>query len=193
MTSRVTHLRAAVLAAATAVVVAITAAAPAAPPKKQVDIPDFPKGDAVPEGMTHDWNLGPTGLRGWIYSNRMETSEARQILITKVDQGSPADGVVAVGDVILGVGARLFSSDPRTEFGKAIGEAEASDGKLALVRWRSGEKSRVAVPLEILGAYSATAPFDCPKSKRVLDEGLAALARRTQAKPNDGNPIVRCY
>lgn len=165
----------------------------AAPPKKPVAIPDFTQGDAVPEGMTHDWNLGPTGLRGWIHSNRMETSEARQILITKVAKGSPADGVVAVGDVILGVGSRPFSSDPRTEFGKAIGAAEAADGKLALLRWRTGEESPVVIPLEPLGAYSATAPFDCPKSRRILDAGLAALARRTQAKPNDGNPIVRCY
>ena len=193
MTSLVARFRAAGLAAVTAVVIAITAAAPAAPPKKQVEIPDFTKGEAVPEGMTHDWNLGPTGLRGWMYSNRMETSEARQILVTKVDKGSPADGLVAVGDVILGVGSRPFSSDPRTEFGKAIGEAEASDGKLALLRWRAGEQSGVVVPIEVLGAYSATAPFDCPKSKRILDAGLAALARRTQAKPNDGNPIVRCY
>ena len=30
---------------------------------------------------THAWNLGPTGARGWIYSNKMETSEARQIFI----------------------------------------------------------------------------------------------------------------
>ena len=163
MTSLVARFRAAGLAAVTAVVIAITAAAPAAPPKKQVEIPDFTKGEAVPEGMTHDWNLGPTGLRGWMYSNRMETSEARQILVTKVDKGSPADGLVAVGDVILGVGSRPFSSDPRTEFGKAIGEAEASDGKLALLRWRAGEQSGVVVPIEVLGAYSATAPFDCPK------------------------------
>ncbi|MFM1804854.1 MAG: hypothetical protein RL136_1733 [Planctomycetota bacterium] len=179
---------------ATAAAFAIIATpAVAAPPKKAAAIPDFTKGDPVPEGMTHDWNLGPTGARGWIYSNRMETSEARQILVTKVDKSSPADGVLEVGDVILGIGRRAFSEDPRTEFGRAIGEAEAADGKLTLLVWRAGAKSRVVVPLEPLGAYAATAPFDCPKSKRVLDAGLAALARRMQAKPSDGNPIVRCY
>ena len=180
------------LCACVATCLAIVAPALAAPPKKDVAIPDFTKGDAVPEGMTHDWNLGPTGARGWIYSNRMETSEARQILVTKVDKDSPADGVLEVGDVILGIGRRPFASDPRTEFGWAIGDAEAGDGKLELLRWRAGEKSRVVIPLEVLGAYSATAPFDCPKSKRVLDAGLAALARRMEAKPSAGNPIVRC-
>ncbi|MFM1889780.1 MAG: hypothetical protein RLZZ565_537, partial [Planctomycetota bacterium] len=26
--------------------------------------PDFTRGETVPEGATHDWNLGPTGARG---------------------------------------------------------------------------------------------------------------------------------
>ena len=30
-------------------------------------IPDFTKGEKIPEGAKHDWNLGATGLRGWIY------------------------------------------------------------------------------------------------------------------------------
>jgi hypothetical protein len=194
MSAPLARLRAAGVATMLAVV-GSTLAAPAAPapPKNAVAIPDFTKGDPVPEGMTHDWNLGPTGARGWIHSNRMETSEARQILVTKIDKGSPADGLLEVGDVILGIGRRPFDEDPRTELGRAIGDAEAADGKLVLLVWRAGEKSRVVVPLEPIGAYSATAPFDCPKSRRVLDEGLAALARRMEAKPSDGNPIVRCY
>ena len=184
---------AAIHAALAAAIVALAAPASAAPPRKDATIPDFTKGDAIPEGMTHDWNLGPTGARGWIHSNRMETSEARQILVTKVDERSPADGILAVGDVILGIGRRPFASDPRTELGKAIGDAEAADGKLTLLRWRAGEKSRVEIPLEPLGAYAATAPFDCAKSTRILDAGLAALARRMADKPSAGNPIVRCY
>ena len=36
----------------------------------------------------HDWNLGPTGLRGWIYCDRLVTPDARQIAITAVDNGS---------------------------------------------------------------------------------------------------------
>ena len=59
--------------------------------------PDFTQGDQIPEGYKHDWNLGPTGARGWIYSNRLETSKARQILVTKIEPGSPADGTLQVG------------------------------------------------------------------------------------------------
>ena len=44
--------------------------------------PDFTKGDSIPEGAKHDWNLGPTGARGWMFSRKLETREARQIRVS---------------------------------------------------------------------------------------------------------------
>ncbi len=153
--------------------------------------PDFTRGEQIPEGATHDWNLGPTGARGWMYSNRMETSEARQIYVTEVDERSPADGVLQPGDVILGIGDRPFEYDPRTELGKAVGAAEAVDGELPVLRWRRGHTTTVALRLPVLGAYSTTAPFDCAKSARIFELGCEALARNMKANPNAGNPIER--
>ena len=75
---------------------------------KAMPNPDFTKGEKIPEGAKHDWNLGATGLRGWMFCDKMDTTVARQIAITKVAKGSPADGIVAVGDVILGVGGKRF-------------------------------------------------------------------------------------
>ena len=97
----------------------------------------------------------------------MVTTDARQIAITKVDKGSPADGILAVGDVILGVGGKPFSYDPRTEFGKAltIAESAAGGGNLTVTRWRAGKAEEVVVRLPVLGSYGATAPYDCPKSQ----------------------------
>ena len=155
--------------------------------------PDFTKGDQVPEGATHDWNLGPTGARGWMYSNKMETSEARQILVTKVEEGSPADGVLRPGDVILGIAGRPFTYDPRTELGKAVGAAEAADGNLPLIRWRKGKTTTTVLQLPVLGVYGPTAPFDCPKSKRIFELGCEALARNMKANPDEGNPIERSF
>jgi hypothetical protein len=66
---------------------------------KPLTIPDFTKGDAIPAEAKHDWNLGPTGLRGWMFCDKLVTTDARQIAITAVDKASPADGVIAVGDV----------------------------------------------------------------------------------------------
>ncbi len=162
---------------------------------KSMTMPDFTKGEKIPEGAKHDWNLGATGVRGWMYCDKMVTSDARQIAITKVDKGSPADGVLAVGDVILGVGGKPFSYDPRTEMGKALtlAESDAGKGNLTLTRWRAGSSAEVVVKIPVLGTYSATAPYNCPKSKRILEQGCKDLATR-MADPSYAkrlNPIPR--
>ena len=128
----------------------------------------------------HDWNLGATGLRGWMRCDKMVTSDARQITIKKVEKGSPADGVLEVGDVILGVGGKPFSYDPRTEMGKTLtlAESEAGQGNLSLTRLRAGNSTEVVLKLPVLGSYSATAPYDCPKSKLILERGCKDLATR---------------
>jgi hypothetical protein len=171
-----------------ALIIAATLATPAsaAGPKVAMPNPDFTKGDTIPGEAKHDWNLGATGLRGWIYTKDFVTYEARQISITKVEKGSPADGVIMVCDVILGVGGKPFSYDPRTEFGKALIAAEARDGNLILTRWRDGSAAEVVVKLPVLGSYSATAPYDCPKSKRILEEGCKALAKRMEQENYNG-------
>ncbi|MFY7877011.1 MAG: DUF6288 domain-containing protein, partial [Pirellula sp.] len=88
--------------------------ASAVPNDKAIVIPDLTKGDKIPKDSKHDWNLGPTGLRGWMFCDKLVTTDARQIAITTVQPGSSADGLIAVGDVLLGVGGKPFSYDPRT-------------------------------------------------------------------------------
>lgn len=166
-------------------------AAPAG--KVKMSNPDLTKGESIPAGADHDWTLGATGARGWMFSDKLVTTDARQIAITKVDKGSPADGVLSVGDVILGVGGKAFSHDPRVEFGKALTAAEGKDGKLVLTRWRAGASGEVTITLPVLGRYSATAPYDCEKSLEILRRGCAALAKRME-EPDYGrslNPIPR--
>jgi hypothetical protein len=183
------------IALAVAAILATPGPAFSAGQSQAMEMPDFTKGEAIPEKAKHDWNLGPTGLRGWMFCDKMVTSDARQIAITKVEKGSPADGVIAVGDVILGVGGKPFSYDPRTEFGKAlsVAESDAGGGKLALTRWRAGKVQQVVVKLAALGSYSATAPFACPKSKRIFDQGCKLLATQMAAPAyaNKQNPITR--
>ncbi len=176
-------------------ILAVPFPALAADKGQPLTIPDFTKGDTIPAGAKHDWNLGAIGVRGWMFCDKMVTSDARQIAITKVAKGSPADGILAVGDVLLGVGGKLFSYDPRTELGKAltVAESDAGGGKLALTRWRAGKLEEVVVKLPVLGNYSATAPYACPKSKRILEQGCKALATQMEqtayAKRHD--PIPR--
>lgn len=164
----------------------------AAEPQGSVLNPDFTQGGVIPEHANHTWNLGATGARGWMYSERLCTSEARQIAIVEVAKDSPAEGVLSEGDVILGVQGKPFSFDPRTEFGQALTSAEET-GELSLIRWRAGKQDTVVVKLPVLGAYSSTAPYDCPKSKKILELSSAALAQR-MADPNytRQNAIPRC-
>lgn len=179
--------------AATTICSSVVAPSPAAGPFSPMAIPDFTQGDKIPAGANHDWNLGATGARGWMFCDKLVTTDARQIAITKVEERSPADGILAVGDVILGVGGKPFSYDPRTELGKALttAESEAGGGNLSLIRWRTGETENVVVKLPVLGAYSATAPYDCPKSTRILERGCQALARRVADPSYRQNPITR--
>ena len=175
-------------------ILALTTSCLMGAPRGSMTKPDFTKGDSVPEGASHDWTLGATGARGWIYSNKMETTEARQIYITQIDKKSPANGVLKVGDVILGVAGKMFSSDPRTEFGKAltVAESDAGKGNLSLIRWRKGKQEQVVVELPVLGTYSATAPYDCPKSALILKQGCAALAKRMKdANYKNQSPVTR--
>ena len=154
-------------------------------------MPDFTKGESIPTAAKHDWNLGATGMRGWMFSNQMVTTDARQIAVTRVTAGSPADGIMQVGDVILGVNGKPFAYDPRTEMGKALTTAEEKSGKLRLTRWRAGKTEEVALSLAVLGSYSATAPYDCPKSKRIVALSSKALAASLEKNGGSGDPIVR--
>ncbi|MFO1530144.1 MAG: DUF6288 domain-containing protein [Kiritimatiellia bacterium] len=178
-----------------AVLAGLAVPAAAAGGGRLTEIPDFTRGDTIPANAPHDWNLGPTGARGWMYCDTLVTTDARQIAVTTVDKGSPADGVLQAGDVLLGAGGKDFAFDPRTELGRAVtaAETEAGGGRLALTRWRAGRTEPVVVQLPVLGSFSATAPYDCPKSRRVLEQGIRVLAARAAEPGYAGkqNPITR--
>ncbi len=139
-------------------------------------VPNLTQGGVKDTG--HDWNLGPTGARGWIWGWKLETTHSRQILITEIDKGSPADDRLQVGDIILGVGNRPFSSDARKAFGQAITEAEKTENKgiLKLRVWRHEKTMTVTLRLQVMGRYSNTSPYDCTKSRKILDAGCRHIA-----------------
>jgi len=158
---------------------ALAAEPPATPP-------DLTKSTKVDRDRTY--NLGATGLRGWIYTkpaNYLDslqgrtTAASRQILVTHVGVKSPADGVLQVDDVILGVNGKPFEDDARKSIAMAIQDAEqeSNNGILKLTRCRAGKSEEVQLKLNVMGTYSATAPYDCPKSKRILEEACKALEK----------------
>ncbi len=140
----------------------------AEPPKTP---PDLTQDQSVDRKLTY--NLGATGLRGWIYTkpgNYLDslqgrtTAASRQILVTHVGEKSPADGVVKVDDVILGTGGKPFIEDARKGLAVAIQEAEkeSNKGTLKLTVWRAGKTQEVELKLRVMGTYAETAPYNCP-------------------------------
>ncbi len=155
-------------------------------------IPDFTRGDTLPENAAHDWNLGPTGARGWMHAAHGETTESRQVLVTAVDEGSPSDGILEKDDVILGVKGRPFDGDARISLARAITRAEATDGLLHIVRWRKGNTTPVTIRLARLGRYKENAPYRCLKSQSILAAGCKAIAAHLEnPRGRQRNPIER--
>ena len=157
----------------------------AAPPPTP---PDLTQSPTINREKTY--NLGATGLRGWIYTlpvrqfdlERLQgrtTLPSRQILVTHVGAKSPADGVLQINDVILGVNGKLFSDDARKSFALAIQDAEkeAKQGILKLTRWRAGKTEEVQLKLRVMGTYSDTAPYNCSKSKRIFEDACKVLEK----------------
>jgi len=186
----------------------LVAAAAAFAPVSASEIPELsalPKTQTpVPYAGIRNWhttqNLGPTGVRGWIHGHTGDTAESREILIKSVEPGSPAEGVLRPYDIIVGAAVpadtpatewgtaptlRRFDSDARLSLARAITWAESKRGRgeLQLLRNRDGETGTVVIKLPVLGDYTSTAPFDCPKTERIVNNAANFLAGKM---PVDG-------
>ena len=148
--------------------------------------PDLTVDNKVDRSQTY--NLGATGLRGWIYTKAANyldsiqgrtTTASRQILVTHVGAKSPADGIIQVDDIIMGVSGKPFSDDARKSIAVAIQEAEKKNNKgtLSLLRWRGGKTENVDIKLNVMGTYSDTAPYNCPKSTLIFEQACQALGK----------------
>lgn len=114
-------------------------------------------------------NMGPTGAKAWMYGYHF--------VVMSIDQGSPAADRLMLGDVVIAADGTAFGpdADARITLGNAIGKAEATGRPLKLTVRRDGRKRKVALDLPALGAFSATWPGDCDKSKRILDAACRSL------------------
>ncbi len=157
----------------------------AAKPPKSIEVPDLTKGAHVDIEKTY--NLGATGMRGWIFTKAptnldaqqgRTTVLARQILVTHVGAKSPADGVMRVGDVIVGVDAKPFDNDARKLIAAAIQRAETNEaqGDLNLLVWREGKTQDIRLKLRVMGEYDPQNPLASAKARLIFDEACQALA-----------------
>jgi hypothetical protein len=95
-----------------------------------------------------------------------------------------------VDDVILGVEGKPFNDDARKSIALAIqaAETEAKGGTLKLTVSRAGAVQELSLKLAVLGTYSETAPWDCAKSKLILEQASKVLERE-ELKADWAGPI----
>jgi hypothetical protein len=113
-------------------------------------------------------HLGPTGLFGDVSTT--------SIKVTKALKGSPADGKLFPGDVIIGAGGKLFKENPRKELAEAIDQAEteASKGLLKLTL-----KGKAAATPKLQGEGIETPALDGEDDPDELDPEAELEAEAT--------------
>lgn len=114
--------------------------------------------------------LGITG------ASVIDVNERPELIVTGVEPGSPADGKLEVGDVIIGSNNRLFPDweDPRVPIGYAVAAAqtEAFGGMLTLHVGRGGKMIPVGIKLPVDRGYGENWPYGCAKSKAIADAAV---------------------
>ena len=163
------------------------------------------RAESGPDAEVQGWyyNLGITGMRA-----ELVAEAPKSLVVRHVFAGTPASGVVLVGDHVVGAGGEMFreahlngygekyfgATGPIEEFAAALESAQdraaKAPGKLALTLLRKGKE--VAVTLDVgtrYGSFGATYPADCPKSARIAAELLEYLVKNQGADGSFGDPV----
>ena len=116
--------------------------------------------------------LGPTG----IFSDPFGPN----IYVHRTEAGTPAHGKVLPGDLIFGVNGDEFGDDTYRQLSAAItlAESDAGKGRMVLGIRRKGQNIEVELKLDVLGSYSSTTPYYCPKSEKIVERAETWIANR---------------
>lgn len=106
--------------------------------------------------------LGPVGVRTGPFGPNMGV---RQVIL-----GSPAHNKLFVGDVIYSANGKMLGETAWVVMGDAItfSESDEGKGKLRLGVRRAGKNMDVDLTLDVMGTFSPTAPYDCPKTEKIV-------------------------
>jgi sialate O-acetylesterase len=108
--------------------------------------------------------LGPIGVKTGPFGPNMGVRE--------VTKGSPADGLLFEDDILYSANGNMLGDKAWEVLGAAITESETKQakGKLVLGLRRGSKNMDVEITLEVMGTYSATAPYDCLKTEKIIDQ-----------------------
>ncbi len=144
----------------------------------------------IRRGNTWPINLGITGARGDLKPDAPKT-----IVVVEILKNSPAFGKLKLGDKIIGVNGKAFSTPhkfgygmkkfgyegPLMDFGNALEASQGTklNGKFTLTVMRSDEKKTIELKLPTkYGQFSKTFPFNCAKTDKILQELNTFLIKR---------------
>jgi len=123
--------------------------------------------------------IGPAGFKAGPFGPNMGVGE--------IKKGSPADGKLLAGDVIYSANGKMLGKESWLVMADAITESETRQGRGRLVLGvrRGAENIDVELSLPVMGTYSSTSPYDCPKTEKIVDNlakwvtsGKSAQSRR---------------
>lgn len=114
--------------------------------------------------------LGPIGVMG-------DTQE-KQIVVSSVESGSPAEGKLEKGDVILAVNGKPFVGNSRMEMAVGIDAAESHEagGMLTLtIKSKTGQQRDIELKVKTFGTYADSAPYDCEKTDAIVTASIEQM------------------
>lgn len=108
--------------------------------------------------------VGPVGIMTGPFGPNMG--------VRKVNPGSPAEGRLFEGDIIYSANGSMLGDKAWLVMADAITQSETREGKgkLVLGLRRGSENMDVEVTLKVMGTYSPTAPYDCPKTEQIIKD-----------------------
>lgn len=114
--------------------------------------------------------VGPAGFSAGPFGPNMG--------VRKIQDGSPADGKLLVGDVIYSANGKMLGDKAWLVMADAITESEKrkAKGELRLGVRRGGENIDVELTIPVMGTYSSTAPYECPKTEKIVAQLEAWMA-----------------
>jgi hypothetical protein len=126
-------------------------------------------------------NLGPTGIRARIYQE-----SPKQLVVKYVfqDAESPAKGLIAIDDVIVGANGKKFTTEhvfgrrggwegPLMELAAHMEDSQGKDGILSLTvfpKGVSGQEKEIQIQLKPVGRFAENYPYNCKRSDQMLEE-----------------------
>jgi HEAT repeat protein len=128
------------------------------------------------QGLKGERSFGHVGVTGL----KLRIHDGLALTVEETVPGTPADGKFRKGEVITGVnGIALKGNNPFIVMGSSLTRAEATDGKLVFgVGGAEGQGDHeVELRIPVLGAYSATWPLECAKSRAIVKQAAEYYAR----------------